>query len=586
MIFDNSVVLNYRHIPGKLVDLPSKSVNLYKYLLKLIKSTMNKKDRMKLYFEFLNQCQKSFNNFLKIKSVFLSNQSPIFDLIDIPDNESYLYVCNILNFKIILANSELFKGLILINKHKISENKNLYFNKHNIHRKILSDSILSKRMTIITSLNSKDTLQENNTSNYQKLSIPIIEYLNNDLNKKKRKKEFLSKSFLLSDHLNYNDKEISLDNGFSDNESNKFKAKNILIEKTSNFNKIKVFIHFNNASLSLKTRNLKKQIDVIKQLTTQNNSNNSEEAKEMINKYNNNIWKNKFKLNEYIKNKKGLRKQNIFYINHNLINNDKDKKRINEPVSLTIKENSQKDIFKFKEPTLYDYSLINFLNKPINEDKNHISKNKNKFKNIYFQMDKEINKLYPNLFSFNIHSLLKEYQNFDRRELYEIFSQYKILLKICVSYNKTLKIIKDGIDLSTFHKGVPQINKETIEIAKKIFKSFNTKTTGFLSLEEYLKGMNKIRSNNMEEKIDIFFKIIDNDGNGMLSFDEVYDVSLMSLKRNMIGESKDKNEVVEELAKYFANLIFKLVNVDIDSEIPLEKIKEVIKIIYFNFLRN
>ena len=90
-----------------------------------------------------------------------------------------------------------------------------------------------------------------------------------------------------------------------------------------------------------------------------------------------------------------------------------------------------------------------------------------------------------------------------------------------------------------------------------------------------------IKSDSISDKIDMFFKIIDTDGNGLLSYDEVLELSLMSLKRNIKGEDKNSEEVINELAKYFADLIFKLVDVDKDDEIPLPKIKEVIKFCLF-----
>ena len=42
-----------------------------------------------------------------------------------------------------------------------------------------------------------------------------------------------------------------------------------------------------------------------------------------------------------------------------------------------------------------------------------------------------------------------------------------------------------------------------------------------------------------------------------------------------LGDKNEKDdEVVNCLASYFANLIFQLVDMDIDQEIPMDKIKE------------
>ena len=138
-----------------------------------------------------------------------------------------------------------------------------------------------------------------------------------------------------------------------------------------------------------------------------------------------------------------------------------------------------------------------------------------------------------------------------------------------------MKILKKGVDFKTFHQGVLQMSTESEELAKKIFTTINVKNNNYLSWEEFLMGMITIKSENISDKIDMFFKIIDSDVNGLLSYQEVLELSYLSLKRNLQGKDKTSDEVINELARYFADLIFKLVDVNIDDEIPLPKIKEV-----------
>lgn len=138
-----------------------------------------------------------------------------------------------------------------------------------------------------------------------------------------------------------------------------------------------------------------------------------------------------------------------------------------------------------------------------------------------------------------------------------------------------MDILKKGVDFKTFHQGVSQMSSESEDLAKKIFSTINERNNDYLSWEEFLKGMITIKSDSISDKIDMFFKIIDTDGNGLLSYAEVLEISLMSLKRNIKGDDKSSEEVIIELARYFADLIFKLVNVDKDDEIPLPRIKEV-----------
>ena len=109
----------------------------------------------------------------------------------------------------------------------------------------------------------------------------------------------------------------------------------------------------------------------------------------------------------------------------------------------------------------------------------------------------------------------------------------------------------------------------------KLYNTLNKLNTDYLNWEEFMQGMLSMKSNNISDKIDIFFHVIDSDGNGLLSFDEVYEISKKSLMRTL-GDKNDNNddEVVNSLASYFTNLIFKLVDMDIDQEIPMNKIKE------------
>jgi Ca2+-binding EF-hand superfamily protein len=207
--------------------------------------------------------------------------------------------------------------------------------------------------------------------------------------------------------------------------------------------------------------------------------------------------------------------------------------------------------------------------------------NKERVRNIYFQIDQKVNKFYPDLVRFNIPKLLSTYPTLTRKELFELFVQYKSLMKICIALNRSMGILKKGVDFKTFHQGVSQMSTESEDLARKIFNTINERNNNFLSWEEFLKGMITIKSDSISDKIDMFFKIIDTDGNGLLSYDEVLELSLMSLKRNIKGEDKNSEEVVSELAKYFADLIFKLVDVDKDDEIPLPKIKEV-----YNYLNS
>lgn len=227
---------------------------------------------------------------------------------------------------------------------------------------------------------------------------------------------------------------------------------------------------------------------------------------------------------------------------------------------------------------LKDYKLNEAKEK---KDLKFVNKNKKHHDNIYYDLERQVNKVLPSLFSFNIPYLLEKYKNFTRAELYDLFVQYKVILKISIALNKDRSLVKKGIDFVAFYKGVPQMSNESNELAFKIFDVINENKTNYLSFEEFLKGMSIIKSDKIADKIDMFFKIIDADGNGQLSWDEVYEISIMSLRRSLVCQDDKSEKLIKELAEYFADLIFNLVDIDANEEIPLPKIKEVI--IIFNF---
>lgn len=86
--------------------------------------------------------------------------------------------------------------------------------------------------------------------------------------------------------------------------------------------------------------------------------------------------------------------------------------------------------------------------------------------------------------------------------------------------------------------------------------------------------MGIIKAKTQGEKIDLFIKIADEDGNGTLSKDEIDHLCTVCLSK-YINQETDPG-FFKGLTDYFTKLIFNVVNVDMDEEIPLQKIKDVI----------
>jgi len=69
-------------------------------------------------------------------------------------------------------------------------------------------------------------------------------------------------------------------------------------------------------------------------------------------------------------------------------------------------------------------------------------------------------------------------------------------------------------------------------------------------------------------------QIADEDGNGMLSKTEIFNLCKICLSKFI--SSKEKDLFLDNLCDYFTKLIFGAMNIDIEEEIPLKTIKEAI----------
>jgi hypothetical protein len=119
------------------------------------------------------------------------------------------------------------------------------------------------------------------------------------------------------------------------------------------------------------------------------------------------------------------------------------------------------------------------------------------------------------------------------------------------------------------------MNSQGKEMTKKIFNTINTLNSKYVNWEELMNGLLTLKNKDLNDKLDLFLRIIDSDGNGYLSFEEVYSLSIDSLSRQL-SKGKEMNEndiVITLLADYFAKLIFQLVGRPINEEIPITEIK-------------
>ena len=81
-----------------------------------------------------------------------------------------------------------------------------------------------------------------------------------------------------------------------------------------------------------------------------------------------------------------------------------------------------------------------------------------------------------------------------------------------------------------------------------------------MKFEPFVELISKFKTKSLDEKIDRFFKIIDEDGNGELSYEEISNLVFTSLKghRELSG---DDITFFKMLSDYFSRFIFDKVGV-------------------------
>lgn len=154
-----------------------------------------------------------------------------------------------------------------------------------------------------------------------------------------------------------------------------------------------------------------------------------------------------------------------------------------------------------------------------------------------------------------------------------------MLCSIQASYVQINEFLKhNGITFETFYNTIFQVFMLGRENAKILFDQINSAKNSFLCWEEFLEGMRTMQVKTQADRINLFIKIADSDGNGLLSFDEILILCKSCLKNNFTFSSINFEEdpFLEDLSNYFAKLIFEICGIDLSEEIPLKRISDVI----------
>ena len=489
------------------------------------------------------------------------------------------------------------KPLIILNKSNIIKNKSISkFNFNEVLNFNFGQQNNAKLKLINTTmLASPEKKTKSNTTSIKKsplnkksinMKLNQTKYLlghSLTRNNKKRinqKKSFLSEykeiknknGILILPSLTsiYKNKDLRIKKNFKNDEFNKEKDKEMILIKKyikeKDFDKIKKIIEQDNEKMNKQiSEKLKKMNEKIKKYKLKRPDEETEEGIE--------------KLFEIYNKKRG--KANNITTNLTLEKNDSGEPLINIQTKEKC-ENYEKNRFN---NILMDSKGNPRLLLKTEEEKNRPEKVTDfEIATLANRANRKVEKKFPDLCAFNLPKILYQNKEYNLKLLYDVFIEFKSLLKCGMVHNKNLNLHKQGIDFDTFFNCNTKINQQGIALSKKIFKAFNNKTNlNFMSWQNYFDGMMKIKDQNIDNKLDLFFQILDENGDGSFDYNEVYNLSLISLQRVLPdnnpkkesedNEKKDEENVTHILAEFLTKFVFELVGIDIDGEIPIELLR-------------
>ena len=198
---------------------------------------------------------------------------------------------------------------------------------------------------------------------------------------------------------------------------------------------------------------------------------------------------------------------------------------------------------------------------------------------IFCNIDKKVNKQYSHFISYNIPKLLDDYKKYNRKNLFDIFIQFKDLISLSLSINQNELILKNGLDFDTFRNCILEIQDEKYKFAKSLFSHINKSDYSVLNIKDFIKGMYFIKNSDLTEKLELFSNSLDISNKSEISFQEAIRISKNSiskyLDKNFKYEFKDL--IMKELSEYLATFIFQLAGIKQNESIKIDDLKKVIK---------
>ena len=395
------------------------------------------------------------------------------------------------------------KPLIILNKSNIIKNKSISkFNFNEVLNFNFGQQNNAKLKLINTTmLASPEKKTKSNTTSIKKsplnkksinMKLNQTKYLLGHSLTRNNKKRINQKKSFLSEHKEiknkngililpsltsiYKNKDLRIKKNFKNDEFNKEKDKEMILIKKyikeKDFDKIKKIIEQDNEKMNKQiSEKLKKMNEKIKKYKLKRPDEETEEGIE--------------KLFEIYNKKRG--KANNITTNLTLEKNDNGEPLINIQTKEKC-ENYEKNRFN---NILMDSKGNPRLLLKTEEEKNRPEKVTDfEIATLANRANRKVEKKFPDLCAFNLPKILNQNKEYNLKLLYDVFIEFKSLLKCGMVHNKNLNLHKQGIDFDTFFNCNTKINQQGIALSKKIFKAFNNKTNlNFMSWQNYFDGI-------------------------------------------------------------------------------------------------
>ena len=525
VIKNSSIIYNSKAIPGFLLEIPTvQEMNKY--------SANKRKLIMSQFYEFIT---KKFQTKYKLIYIFKKNRIIIPDFGYLSLNDKYIFV----------SHKSIFEGLLFpLNKNLIQtyikhfkekERDKYYFNESSFEEKNFSEKSENEE-------NSDDIYDLFFKTRKKKPKI-FQKKIKNKISR--HKKNNLNSSFTFGldenekyEYVYYSDNEIRIKN-FLESEYELFKNNNL------NF-----YIQAQNQVYDTKIKSLFGQLS--------------------SNKYkkNSSLYKSFHKpKDELIKDYLIEKKMPV----KNILKQSTPKKLTNQAIinSFNLLKTQDKtiDINKFIKTRKGSPLYLPYVEQNIKD-------NTNKYYDSRSKLDKE----YPSALSFNFPKVVEKSHKYSLTDLIRYYTKFKSLLNLWLNMHPFAEVTEYGIDFDTFFSCTEDICDEEEIFVKKIFDKINNSTSGILSLEDYVDGLIALNRNVLTEQIEFFLKVFNSKEKTYFTYQEIFDISKLSIKRLIKIKSKFLVETIsDDLGGYLAHFMFNICDSKPENGIEIKKLKDVLE---------